>query len=45
MFSKGNDDIGFCDSVSHRIITKDDVPVKVLHRRVPPHQWDEVRQH
>ena len=42
-FSKDEDDIGFCDLVEHHIITDDDRPVKVPHRRVPPQQWPEVR--
>ena len=43
-FSKSDEDIGYCDLVKHRIITTDDVPVKLPHRRVPPHQWPEVRE-
>ena len=43
-FSKSDEDIGYCDPVKHRIITTDDVPVKLPHRRVPPHQWPEVRE-
>ena len=44
-FSKDEDDIGFCDLVEHHIITDDDRPVKVPHRRVPPQQWPEVRDY
>lgn len=38
-FSISDEDIGYCDEISHRIITVDDTPVKVPHRRIPPHQW------
>ena len=34
---------GFTDLVSHNIPTVDDVPVKVPHRRIPPHLLPEVR--
>ncbi|PIK34653.1 hypothetical protein BSL78_28525 [Apostichopus japonicus] len=34
-----------CDKVEHRIILLDDKPVKVPHRRIPPHRWKEVRDH
>ena len=44
-FSKDDDDIGYCDLVSHRIATEDDRPVKLPYRRIPPHQWDEVREY
>ena len=45
IFSKSDDDIGYCDEVSHRIRTKDDIPVKVPHRMIPPHHWGEVREY
>ena len=44
-FSRDEDDIGFCDLVEHNIITSDDRPIKVPHRRVPPQQWPEVRDY
>ena len=44
-FSKDEDDIGFCDLVKHKIVTTDDKPIRVPHRRVPPHQWQEVRDY
>ena len=37
-FSENEDDLGFCDLVKHKIVTKDDKPIRVPHRRVPPHQ-------
>ena len=45
VFSKGDDDIGFCNKVEHRIPTTDDVPVKIPYRRIPPNQWAEVREY
>ena len=45
VFSTSEDDIGFCDAVEHRIETEDNVPVKVPHRRIPPHHWSEVREY
>ena len=44
-FSKNDDDLGFCKLVEHKIVTTDERPIKVPHRRVPPHQWAEVRDH
>ena len=44
-FSEDEDDLGFCDLVKHKIVTKDDKPIRVPHRRVPPHQWPEVRDY
>lgn len=45
VFSKGEGDIGLSTTVTHRIRTKDDHPVRVPHRRVPPQHWEELRQH
>lgn len=44
-FSKDEDDIGLCKLVEHKIDLIDERPVKMPHRRVPPHQWDEVREY
>ncbi|KXJ15652.1 Retrovirus-related Pol polyprotein from transposon 297 [Exaiptasia diaphana] len=44
-FSQDDDDIGYCDLVEHRIETTDERPFKIPHRRVPPHQWEEVREY
>ena len=44
-FSEDEDDLGFCDLVKHKIVTTDDKPIRVPHRRVPPHQWPEVRDY
>lgn len=45
VFSKGDDDIGLCNKVEHRIPTTDDIPVKIPYRRIPPNQWAEVRDY
>ena len=45
VFSKDDDDLGYCDVIKHRIILTDNIPVKVPHRRIPPHQWNEVREY
>ena len=45
VFSQDEDDIGLCQDISHRIYTKDDIPVKVPHRRIPPHHWQEVQDY
>ena len=44
-FSRDEDDIGLCDKIFHAINTTDDVPIRVPHRRIPPHQWAEVREY
>ena len=44
-FSTGDDDLGYCEKVQHRIRLTDDIPVRVPHRRVPPHQWPEVQEY
>ena len=45
IFSTGDYDLGYCNKISHKIYLQDDFPVKVPHRRIPPHQWQEVRDH
>ena len=37
-FSKDDDDIGLCNLVEHKVDLTDDRPIKIPHRRVPPHQ-------
>lgn len=41
VFSATDDDLGFCDK--HTMT--EGAPVKVPHRRIPPHEWQEVRDH
>ncbi|PIK34057.1 hypothetical protein BSL78_29118 [Apostichopus japonicus] len=45
VFSTSDDDVGFCDKIKHTIPLSDDTPIKVPHRRIPPHEWQEVREH
>ena len=45
LFSKGDDDFGYCSSVEHRIELTDETPFKQRFRRIPPSMLDEVRQH
>ena len=45
LFSKGDDDFGYCPSVEHRIELTDETPFKQRFRRIPPSMLDEVRQH
>jgi hypothetical protein len=44
-FSTDEDDIGFCDAIRHKIVLTDSTPVRVPHRRIPPSQWQEVREY
>ena len=43
VFSRDEDDIGDCSTVTHHIRTTDDQPVRIPHRSVPPNQWGEVQ--
>ena len=45
VFSKDDDDIGHTDAVTHRIRLSDNQSVSQPYRRIPPLQFDEVRQH
>ena len=45
IFSKGEDDIGFCPHVKHRIDLIVETPFKIPHRRIPPSMFKEVKQH
>ena len=45
VFCWDEDDLGYTDTVKHTINLKDDVPVKLPHRRVPPHLMKEVKEH
>jgi len=44
-FSHHDGDLGCCKDIVHRIRTSDDNPIKVPYRRVPPQQWEELRQY
>ena len=44
-FATSSDDLGYTDAVHHKIRTADDIPVTQPHRRVPPTQYQEVKDH
>ena len=45
VFAADEDDLGFTDTVKHRIICTDDKPVTQPFRRIPPPQYQEVKEH
>ena len=45
VLSKGDHDLGYCDIIKHKISTVDGIPVKLPHRRIPPHQWKGVKEY
>ena len=45
VFSLSEDDLGYTTTITHKIVTTDNVPIKVPHRTIPPHQMEEVKQH
>jgi transposase InsO family protein len=45
VFSKSDDDIGYTEVVKHRIKTEDAIPVTQPYRRIPPNQYQEVKEH
>lgn len=45
VFSQNATDLGHTSAVKHAIKLTDDTPFKMRHRRVPPGQYEEVRQH
>lgn len=45
IFSKGETDIGFNDSVKHRIELIDEIPFKQRTRIIPPAMFEEIRNH
>lgn len=44
-FVCSDEDIGYSATITHRINLTDNVPIKIPHRRIPPHQIEGVRQH
>ena len=44
-FCVNDDDLGYTETIKHKIETVTDQPIKVPHRRIPPYQMEEVRQH
>ena len=45
IFSKHENDIGYCDLIKHRIDLSDSNPFKQRHRRIPPSMIEEIRKH
>ena len=45
IFSSGETDIGHTPLIKHQIKLKDDETFKERHRRIPPHLYEEVREH
>ena len=45
VFSKNDDDMGYTDTIKHRIRTMNDDPVVQPNRRIPPTQYEEVKNH
>ncbi len=45
VFAADDDDLGYTDKVQHEIHLTDDVPLNQPYRRVPPNQYQEVREH
>ena len=45
VFSKKDDDVGYTDTIKHRIRTMNDDPVVQPYRRIPPTQYEEVKNH
>jgi hypothetical protein len=45
VFSRDDNDVGCCNLIEHEIPTTDDIPTRVPYRRIPPHQWPEVREY
>jgi hypothetical protein len=44
-FCQDGDDLGYTEAIRHKIPTVDEIPIRVPHRRIPPHQMAEVRDH
>ncbi len=45
VFAASEDDLGYTDKVKHEIPLVDDMPVSQPYRRIPPTQFEEVREH
>ena len=38
---ENDDDLGYTDTIKHKIKTIDDKAIKIPHRRIPPNQMEE----
>ncbi len=45
VFTHKGEELGCTSTVHHRIQTEDDVPVNERYRRIPPNQFEEVKEH
>ena len=45
LFVTDETELGYTDKVTHEIKLTDDKPIKQAYRRIPPSQYEEVRQH
>ena len=45
VFTKDENDLGYTETVKHKIPTIDQVPVAQPYRRIPPHQFQEAKHH
>ena len=45
VFARDGDSLGRTTAIQHRIATCEDVPVNQRHRRIPPNQLTEVKEH
>ena len=45
LFAMDSMDLGKTDLIQHHIELTDYTPIKHRYRRIPPHQYDEVRKH
>ncbi|CAG2254187.1 unnamed protein product [Mytilus edulis] len=45
VFCQDESDLGYTDLIKHKIVTVDNKPIAVPHRRIPPHQMEEVGEH
>jgi hypothetical protein len=45
VFSKNDDDVVYTDTIKHRICNMNDDPVVQPYRRIPPTQYEEVKNH
>ncbi|XP_056609057.1 uncharacterized protein LOC130426352 [Triplophysa dalaica] len=45
VFAVNDDDLGYTDKVQHEIHLTNDIPVNQPYRRIPPNQYQEVREH
>lgn len=45
VFTSKGEELGCTKTVHHRIHTEDDIPINQRYRRIPPNQFEEVKEH